>query len=512
MEFWKKLVSDNIEGLTQAIALLGSHQGDINYSLLDRVLLSNGDNPSIVKGKRPTGKLANLSIMIGGEVANSFTPLYELTYFTQAWFLSSIATVILNSASANDLEKWRASTDLDCLKRCILNLEENEITDALRAPEIAIVSNLDTDIEPYRYAKHHFWGIPESKLHFRCTELTKKGSDFSVGATSNEVLDPEYFTEFDRALAEKSMKYASTLVEAKEINFSMFIKILVNELGFDYNKIPLYFHKVPKEELVASGPDTFYLKALVELHEPENIKIYSKVVKRKQPWLIGLPCPNCGETSKRTINYRLKNYGKTIRAHCKANSSEFIREDGSGFERSGCGQKYEYHLPENATKLYDFICHNSITINFPARDLLGVLKGTVYQPAVWVVTDVGVHYKQNEIHRIDNYPIGFGDHLEMITSTIEMHRLFVLGKISNKTSEKAKQMNVLLDREVSIFGNSSPTNLTDPDVLRQGTNIEVTDTPASKLLTKNVNVQAAVGRSIEMNYFSLNDLMKAKYQ
>lgn len=500
-DFWKSLVKTNSAGLAAGIHRLLKHTGTINYTQLSRVSFRPDGDPRIERGIPRASPHAHLSIMIGGEIANSFTPLYEFSYFAQALLLSATYTVAIDSLC-------KTST-LSEIESCLVNLSEAEIIGAIRSPAVSIVSNLDTDIEPCRYAKEQLWRIPAQKLKNRCTEILIKGKDFGI---SNEKIHEKnpYFGDVDESIAVTAIKHAASLPEAKEIQFALSLRRCLRLVGIDLENIPFYFHLVPKEELVNAGSSTIFLDAILEMHTRPSLNYYSDIVKRRQPWIIGKNCPNCGETSKRIINYRLKNYGKTVRCTCSAIESSFYREDGVGITRKGCGEVFEFEVPNTREALYDFICVESFTINFPVRDILGVILDTVYQPAIWIVTDIGVARNTNGQMISQAQPTGFGDHRQMVTSTVEVHDLFLKKIIAPQTAQKASENLKLVNAPVEIFGNTSPVKFTHPTLLTPDKRNHVTDTSVNLLINSEVDMFDAFLAACDFNHFPLDLLSKIK--
>jgi hypothetical protein len=499
--FWSNLIRANKSGLAAGIHRLQKHDGGIHYTLLSKVEFLPSGAPKVTPGTLKSTPFSSLSIMIGGEVANSFTPLYEFSYFMQALLLSAAFTAVKESIG-------NMSTVSE-IEVALIQLEEAQLLAAISAPQVAIVSNLDTDIEPFRYAKEILWGIPREKLGSRCTELIVKGVDYGVPVDFSEC-SAGYFGLLDLEFSKLAIEFSNNLVEAKQIQFALTLRRCLHFIGLNLENVPLYFHKVPKEELVEAGNDTIFMHSLLEMHSRPNLAIYANLVKRRQPWLIGKACPSCGESSKRIINYRLKNFGRTVRCICSNQASRFYREDGIGFSRTGCGDTFEFDVPQSPKELYEFFTRESFTINFPVRDILGVILETVYQPAIWIVTDIGIGKRENGTFYASPQPTGFGDHREMVTSTVQVHKLFLEGHLACTTSTKARLQQQLVARPVDVFGNTSPVRFTHSSLRTPDGQSLVTDTSVNQIIDSDTAMYDAIVRTCELNHFPIEQLAVMK--
>ena len=497
-------IQSSLNGIVSAIDRLVRHDGSIDYSKLYMVN-TNNNNYKISRGINPNHEFSHLSIMIGGEVPNSICTMYEVSYFIQALIISTSATYVFSQYSIFDLNTMKSKNRIDKIHSCLKNISYRDIEDNIKNPLISIVISLDTDIEPYRYVKHHLWGINKEYYRLRCCEIT---SDYFNSTGNTFDIHDRYNTKTDQLIAKTALDLARDLAEAKAIQYSIALSKVLNLLGVSLSYIPLYFNKVPKEEIAELPKGHSYISALAELHEPENIKKYSKIVKRKQPWIISLPCPACGESSKKIINSRLKNRGKTIRSICSSKSKYFRNEIGQSIIRHGCGNIFEFEVPRDPKELHEFLNKNSFTLNFPARDLLGVIKSTVYQPAIWIVTDIGVGFNiDNQIFTIKG-PTGYGDHLQMLISTTLLHKMLIDGDICSKTHAKLLEEDDLVSNHVYLYGNTSPISFVDrmaPVVDYNG--IYASDTSIFAFL-EHGNIEEIMEHCIDVNYFNLVDLVK----
>ena len=89
----KQILSENIDGLIEFIQILIIHNGNYKPERLWKVEKTN-DSLSIRMGFRGE-KINDYCILMGGEVSNSFVPLYEVGYFFQALFLSAVGSCVI---------------------------------------------------------------------------------------------------------------------------------------------------------------------------------------------------------------------------------------------------------------------------------------------------------------------------------------------------------------------------------------------------------------------------------
>jgi hypothetical protein len=501
----RSIAQTNIEGLADFIEAMVAHTGAFNVEHLHKVVERNGD-VLLLKARREE-KQHEYSIAFGGEVPNSFSPLYEAAYFFQSLFLSAVGTLVLKNAL---LTRYQTYTATDALKRQIrrdiLEFSESDLWDGLQQPVIPMVSSLDTDIEPYRYVKHQLWRIDDRAFCKRCSEVTKE--DLGQGPL-DESLRNLYWTEDDLAIAQRAMAASDDLKHAKALQYYLTLKHLLTLLGIDIQQVPLFFNFVPREELLTLGPDSDILKALHALHEPESIKIYARIVKRVQPWVFTFACPRCKESSKRVISARLKEKGTVIRMICSQNPKVFRNEYGTTVSRSGCGLTYEMRMPDTPHQLYELLRRNSFSVNFAARSLIEIIKTTFLSPVAMPVTQLGIAKTgDGRLHIPTMLPQGFGDHRELLTSMLATQDCFLTGRIAKQVSRDLQDRGLLTSRETLILGHTFPGKLHDSELLVPGVRdpLYLTDTSVFKAL-KSTTVEEIFTRSIDLNAFRLASLM-----
>jgi hypothetical protein len=89
----KQLVNENLDGLVEFVKIMIIHNGNIKPQRLWKVEIVE-KNPNIRMGYKDE-HFNDYCVLMGGEVSNSFMPLYELGYFFQALFLSAVGSAIL---------------------------------------------------------------------------------------------------------------------------------------------------------------------------------------------------------------------------------------------------------------------------------------------------------------------------------------------------------------------------------------------------------------------------------
>lgn len=502
----ERLVRAHTDGISHFINRLVFHNGTINEDHLYQVHTKYGI-PYFTKaeqGRKPT----NYSIMIGGEICNSFCPLYEVAYFLQALVLAGVATVCIENG---ELVTFAAISDdetrLQTIKKRITTMDGESILLGMQRPKVCIISSLDTDIEPYRYMKHQLWRLSPNVFKKRVGEIT--AGDFTQ-TKRDTALYKIYWIDEDEDIAELALAHAETLPQAKTIQYYLTLERLLAHLSISLNNIPFYFNFVPKEEIQKLGPDNKFLQALLELHEPKNTKLYSHIVQRQQPWIVGFSCPTCGESSKKILSLRIKASGNVVRIICSSQKKQFLNESGVSYTRRGCGASFDFPIPKTAHELYTFLVSTSSTINFAARELLGIIRTTTYQPIAWAVTDIAIRYAKGGavIEAIPYYPKGFGDHRALLTSTLTIQRLFLEGVLAPKISDLLHTKGLLTASEVQIIGYSSPSRLFDPTVpVKNYDGLYASDTSALKILETGImSLTEFLERSINIHYYSLEQL------
>ena len=494
-----KLIRSNIDGLAAFVEQLLAFDGKVNFRYLHRVRESGGGIE--VAMCSDADKNNDYAIVIGGEVPNSFSPLYEAAYFLEALFLSAFGTLYLGKYGAS-----RGSGEE--VRRNISAITGEEMLEAAKAPSINIISSLDTDIEPYRYVKHQLWRLGESAFKKRCSDVTS--AEFGEEPV-DESLRGTYWVERDREIAETAMKYAKKLPEAKAIQYYLVIKELLSGLGVDAANVPLYFNFVPKEEVLMLGPDNEFLQSVAALHDPKFRKVLSRITRTSHPWIVSMSCPNCGESSKKVIRATLSADAKNVHLFCSGRAHEFRNELGTKVVARGCGHSWSMAAPTTSMELYELFREKSPTINFAVRYLLAVIKTTVDCPVCWPVTELGIERKGDGYTMMRDSPKGYGDHLNLLTSLLAVQHLFVRGMIASEFAGSLIKRGVVTSREMQILSWAGEAKLSDPDVVcGDDRSLHVTDTSVLKALANGLSCRELFERSINLNALGVEQLLEVQ--
>ncbi len=494
--FFTKLIGGNAEGLAAFVEQLLAFDGKVNFRYLRKVEESGGG--IAVTMCTDTDRNNDYAIVIGGEVPNSFSPLYEAAYFLEALFLSAFGTAYLGRYGASR----RSSGEI---RACISAITGEEVLEAIRAPAINIISSLDTDIEPYRYVKHQLWRLGGSAFKKRCSDVAS--DEFGKGPV-DEGLKGVYWIDRDRELAETAMKYAKRLPEAKAIQYYLVIKELLEGLGIDVVKVPLYFNFVPKEEVLLLGPDNEFLQSVAALHDPKFRKVLSRITRTSHPWIVSVSCPKCGESSKKVIRATLSADAKTVHLFCSDRPHEFRNELGTKVEVKGCGHSWGMEAPKTSRELYALFKEHSPTINFAVRYLLAVIKTTADCPVCWPVTELGIERKGDGYGVMRGSPKGYGDHLNLLTSLLAVQHLFVRGMVVPEFVRGLAERGVVTSRETQILSWAGKTELFDPYVVcSDDRDLHVTDTSVLKALANGLSCRELFEKSINLNALGVEQLL-----
>ena len=360
----KNLVNANFEALTEFIYHLVTHEGVLNTHRLHKVI-QNGDKYELILASK-NHKLNDFSLGIGGEVANSFCTLYEAAYFFRSLFLSAIGTHFIRNdliQSYRNLKQDQALI-LTQIKQVLGDLTEAEIHTILQKPLITIVSSLDTDVAPVRYNKHHLWQLEPNSFKYRVGSILPAHYNQTP---LDHTFENTYWIEWDRKIAQITMRSDQNLIRCKAIQFYLVFSILCDLLGLKIENIPLYFNFLPREEMISNGPQNSYLKVLNTLHSQEFKLIFRGLTKIKHPWFLAKSCPSCGMGSKRVISNKLMSDGRTVYSRCQIHEYEVRNENADLFHLKGCGHQFKYQIPETEVEIYDFIETNDITVHFSIR-------------------------------------------------------------------------------------------------------------------------------------------------
>src|SRR5438105_1034041 len=123
MEFYKNILLENLDGVTQFISRITNHQGKVNIEKL-HVVEFDASSPRVRMG-RLEDKKSDFIIATGGEVVNSFSPLYEISYFFNSLFLAGVGTAILHKNVLQQYKKIAESERCEAIKSDLLLLTES---------------------------------------------------------------------------------------------------------------------------------------------------------------------------------------------------------------------------------------------------------------------------------------------------------------------------------------------------------------------------------------------------
>ncbi|GHO51140.1 hypothetical protein [Ktedonospora formicarum] len=396
------------------------------------------------------------------------------------------------------------------MKTDLLSITDDEIMDGLSKPDIAIVANLDTDVVPLRYYKHHLWRLDPAVLTKRVTEITSE----QYGKLPSPPLNRDYWTLADQQIAEIAMQAAETLVQAKAIQYYLTLQTFAKALAIDMQNIPLYFNFIPKEEMIDGDSMSSFLKVLLELHTPEGRIAYRKITGLKNPWILTKSCPQCGQGDKRILCSKLMGDGKTITVHCKPQEFFFRNEQGNGVTRTGCDHRFSFQVPTSPEALHEFFQQENFSLHFATRELTTILKDSCYTPVGLMATDLGVvTATDGHLHKDAQQVKGYGDHLEMLTSALGLQHFVIGEKIAGSIAARLKRQRVLLPAPVLLFGYRQRTALCDPEVttaVNKGAVLPVFDTSALKAVERGWSISEMFQRAVRLHAFSLEELYSLK--
>jgi hypothetical protein len=500
----KKIVEENLDGLVEFVKIMIIHNGNIKPQRLWKVEMEE-EKPNIRIGYKDE-HFNDYCVLMGGEVSNSFMPLYELGYFFQALFLSAVGSAVLKKGF---ISKYKSGVidkiDLDeIIKKDLLSFDNNILIHNLQSPLIAIVSAMDTDVTPIRYNKHHLWRIkPES--------LNKYGGSLTISDYGNENLIPnilpDYWVDEDVELADYVMSLGLELPKLKAIMNYITLQKVCKKIGIDITNIPLYFLLSPKEELENAGNEFSFLDVLSAVNTPEKKVLYKLLTKQDNPWVISTSCPSCGQASKTIIYTKIGDGTRTIRVSCRKRDFTFSNERGDQITDHGCGLVSYYDIPRGTKKLYEFIKNNQITLHFPTRSVMFVLTDSAVTPICFVAGDLGLERnpKNNKIKRRSDVPIGYGDHLDMLISAV-LFQDCILDTDSYDTilGRHLSMRGVYLSHTQTVFCYDKPTELVDDEVFNfDNPKVAVSDTSVFKFINKGNSIPNLFYKSLRLYPFTL---------
>ncbi|TYQ30498.1 hypothetical protein PseudUWO310_08230 [Pseudanabaena sp. UWO310] len=504
MGFFQSLVSQNIDGVAAFIDRLLQHDGEINFQHLYKVV-EEGDSVALTVCD-VNEKINNYAVLIGGEVSNSFSPLYEISSIFRGLFLAGVGTAFLDRFCPYAERQYDFSSAEIVQK--LLQLSEVDLKNGIEAPVISIICDLDTDIEPYRYVKHQLWGLNEESMKKRCADISQ------VDLLSSEIdtsLKDIYWISQDQSIAEQAIQSSKSLPEAKAIQFYLTGQILLAELGIEISKSRLYFQFVPKEELMFLGANSDVLQVISALHNPKSMKILSKLLESKTPWTFSFSCPNCGESSKRVINPEFNKTLDIIHLKCSQSKREFRNELGTVLLRQGCGHKWDVPIPSDPNLLFQLLEKSSFTVSCAIRELIRVIKSSSISPICYVANSIGLKKSGDRFEIIPNLPKGFGDHRKLMTSVFSLQHLLINGDLEPEITHRLKSKGLLKSKEMQLMIRASQDLVHDNELkCADNNNLYVTDTSALKALQAGYSVWELFERAIDIHEITLPELIDLK--
>src|SRR5437762_2668468 len=132
MDFYTGILAENVEGVAHFIAGMVSHQGTIHVEKLHVVDLTT--NTPIVRKGRSSDKKSNYALGTGGEVVNSFSPLYEIAYFFQCLFLAGVGTATIRKGLIGKYKRMNKGDMFEVIKSDLSALTEKDIFDGMKKP------------------------------------------------------------------------------------------------------------------------------------------------------------------------------------------------------------------------------------------------------------------------------------------------------------------------------------------------------------------------------------------
>lgn len=505
MAFYKKILAENLDGVAQFVGRMVIHKGDFHVEQLHVVELK-GERP-IIRNGCPEDKKSRFTVSTGGEVVNSFSPLYEVGYFFSCLFLAGIGTAILKKDLISKYKHTNRRELLKVIKTDLAALKEKEIFEGMKNPVIGIISNMDTDVVPLRYNKHQLWRLDPFVLTKRVAEIKPHEYGKQLATPVNQ----DYWTEKDQQIADIAMESSTSIQHAKIVQYYLVLKIFFGELGINIKNVPIFFNFVPKEEILVNGSTNSLLKALIGMHTPETRIKYRIITGNNKPWILTKACPRCGQGDKRILASKLMGDGVTVKVHCKPHAFEFKNEQGEGSLMKGCNYEFSFKVPTTAEGLYDFFRNEDFSIHFAARELLTILKDCVATPLALVVGDLGITRKtKRKLIKDPDKSKGYGDNLEMLTSSLALQHFFIKEKIAGDVAHNLNRHDLNMRKPILLLGYDRPTLLTDPEVTvlgQTGKPLGVSDTSALKALERGLTAKQMFKMAIRIHSFTLNELL-----
>ena len=381
-------IQENIFSLSKFVYYLCIHTGHFNSEFLYKVKDSGPGNLEVITPFKGEG-VNSYSIMMGGEIANSFTTLYEGEYFLKALFLSGLASVLIRNgfiAKYKELLAKEVDNLDDIIQNDLRGLDSDLILDNMKTPLVAIVSSLDNDIVPIRYNKHKYWGVDESKELVRCSEIGP--SDYQINIDTE--LENYLLTKMDKDILIEISGYDDiSLEKAKIIQLYRSFQKLTEKLGINIKNIPLYFSLSPINTFSKLDSSNSFFEVLRALYTLDNRNLQRKLSRRHEPWIISWKCSKCGNSSKSVLYSKLLGDGKT-KIKCRSKKVDFVNESGESITKSGCGHEVNIQIPKDKEGIRNFLIEKKATCNFTVKFLSNVLKDYYINPICLVAGDIGI--------------------------------------------------------------------------------------------------------------------------
>lgn len=454
---WRDIARRHAPAIAEFVCRLVLHRGQIDPRLVYRVHRSAGG----IRLEHPTsisGDFTNGGIRIPGEETNSFCTLYEVGYFVNALFLSAVT-------SALPIEDYRGHAQEQGLAlrvvSDIFDLSSDRIDYFFKNPRVPIVSWLTDDVEPYRFRKEMLWGLaPES--HKKILARICKGE---MGRAPTDELRDILWNAEDEEIAASAMLVADDLCRAKMVQYYLALEAFLVRLGVNLDRVPFYFFSSPKNEIADLGPDHPFLELLVALHSPWNLNAFSRITRQEYPVLIKLPCPACGESSKKILQGRVKGRNKrTVRLVCSPQPKIFRNEhDLNTWQRAGCGHSWEYSIPDSGPELYHLLAGSGASLHIALANLLQVFTNTAQSPVAHVLCDLNLRTGVGgALELYLDHPDGYGSSAQLFTSVMGVQLGIFSRQLATGFVQWAQREGILTEGPFMILAHRSPSRLFVP--------------------------------------------------